>query len=689
MPPDLNSPGLDMPMPLSPSQVMPDFLPAPVPVPKHSGVSNEKLAVLYKQIVKLYETGKYGEAMPPAKQYVKAIKTRVGDDDPSYAAAINLLAMIEQGQGQYAEAEAHVKRALAIHEHQSGSQHPDVAIDLNLLGQLYHEQGRFDEAERMLKRALTINEKSFGLKHLNVSRDLNNLAWLYQAQGRYAEAEPHVKRALAIVEKELGPEDADVGRVLDTLAKVYEGQGRVKDAEPIYKRALAILEKSLGIDHPGVAVTRENLGGLYKSLGQAGVAELLLKSALSIKKRVFGADHPSVARSLVLLGDLYRMEGRSGEAESLFLRALAIRKAGIREVPVFYATDRKPTKNAKMVVFGGERSHSLTFGRADVIVPKPASMSGHARYAVSQAKVKMPVPGFMTDYARVAMGLPDHVAAPATLQIETTEIARLSIRQIDVVSNERQFMEAVQKRLDASKIFPKHVFIFVHGYNVSFENALRRTAQIAYDLNFDGAPFLFSWPSSSSLVSYWSDRASAKVAVNHLKKFLEKIVAETNATKIHLIAHSMGNVVLLDALEKIKLSHGDRSRQTFAEVVLHAPDVDKDRFRQLMKAIKGLGGKVTLYVSKGDRALGLAGWFWGFMRVGMTPTVVKGVETIDVTAAGSSLLGFNHDLYATNPTIFNDMRLLLERSDHPPDKRSPAFMPVGTKDGMYWLYHQP
>jgi esterase/lipase superfamily enzyme len=49
----------------------------------------------------------------------------------------------------------------------------------------------------------------------------------------------------------------------------------------------------------------------------------------------------------------------------------------------------------------------------------------------------------------------------------------------------------------------------VHGFNVSFENALRRTAQIAYDLDFDGAPFLFSWPSRDSLLSYASDWQSA------------------------------------------------------------------------------------------------------------------------------------------------------------------------------------
>ena len=41
--------------------------------------------------------------------------------------------------------------------------------------------------------------------------------------------------------------------------------------------------------------------------------------------------------------------------------------------------------------------------------------------------------------------------------------------------------------------------VFVHGFNVNFEDAVYRTAQITYDLQFDGAPFLFSWPTSGNI----------------------------------------------------------------------------------------------------------------------------------------------------------------------------------------------
>jgi hypothetical protein len=169
--------------------------------------------------------------------------------------------------------------------------------------------------------------------------------------------------------------------------------------------------------------------------------------------------------------------------------------------------------------------------------------------------------------------------------------------------------------------------------------------------------------------------------------FLEKIISQTGATKIHLIAHSMGNVVLLDTLEKIKIKRdgGHEAGARFAEIIMHSPDVAKDRFREVMREISGLGSGATLYASTSDRAIWLSAWIWG-ERV--DPSVFAGVETIDTTAAGSSFLGLNHDLYVTNPVIFNDMRSMLKQGMHPPDKRSPAFASTATLDGTFWLYRR-
>jgi esterase/lipase superfamily enzyme len=45
----------------------------------------------------------------------------------------------------------------------------------------------------------------------------------------------------------------------------------------------------------------------------------------------------------------------------------------------------------------------------------------------------------------------------------------------------------------------REVLVFIHGSNVAFDDALYRTAQITYDLGFDGPPILYSWPSNANL----------------------------------------------------------------------------------------------------------------------------------------------------------------------------------------------
>ena len=72
----------------------------------------------------------------------------------------------------------------------------------------------------------------------------------------------------------------------------------------------------------------------------------------------------------------------------------------------------------------------------------------------------------------------------------------------------------------------------MHGYDTSFDNALYRTAQIAYDLHFDGAPFVYSWPSGGAVASYTYDRESAEGSEPYLRQFLDLVVKETDAKTI-------------------------------------------------------------------------------------------------------------------------------------------------------------
>jgi len=232
----------------------------------------------------------------------------------------------------------------------------------------------------------------------------------------------------------------------------------------------------------------------------------------------------------------------------------------------------------------------------------------------------------------------------------------------------------------------------VHGYNTSFDNALYRTAQIAYDLDFDGAPFLYSWHSGGAVASYTYDRESAQQSEPFLREFLQTVVRETGAQSVSVIAHSMGNMPLLRVLQSLgpTLPPGVQLNQ----IILAAPDVDRNLFENLAGNIKAYGRGVTLYCSANDRAMAAARRVaGGIPRAGDVPAegplVLAGIDTIDVTQTSTDVLALNHSIYAERSVLLNDIGLLLLTGERPPEARIPILRKVNTARGDFWRYALP
>jgi len=334
-------------------------------------------------------------------------------------------------------------------------------------------------------------------------------------------------------------------------------------------------------------------------------------------------------------------------------------------VPVFYGTDRAVEPNAQRLVFGSDRGRRLQLGTALVTVPKTHQVPQVERpWAVR-------IPYFdVTIY-------------------EQKEDPRqhFTIKEIKALTKE-QLLALVKARLKPSQRFKDHALVFVHGYNTSFDNALYRTAQIAYDIEFDGAAFLYSWPSGGAVASYTYDRESAQASEPYLRQFLEMVVKETGAKSISIIAHSMGNQPLLDVLRDMKSSAPPGV--VISQVILAAPDVDADNFTNLAQAIKGFSKGMTLYASGNDRALLVSRNFWGNYRAGDVPAagplVLPGIDTIDVTSASTDAFAINHSGYAENNKLLQDIGKLVLNGLRPPDLRLPNLKKVSTDKGDYWRY---
>ncbi|MEO1528225.1 MAG: alpha/beta hydrolase [Planctomycetota bacterium] len=204
----------------------------------------------------------------------------------------------------------------------------------------------------------------------------------------------------------------------------------------------------------------------------------------------------------------------------------------------------------------------------------------------------------------------------------------------------------------------RNLFVYLHGFNVSFEDAAVHAAQIGYDLKVPGEMAFYSWPSRGSVTAYSADEATITASVKHLAKFLHELSTGSNAERIHLFVHSMGNRGLLSAMERIA-SKG-YPELSLGQVFFCAPDEDVRTFKDKTTEFPHRYENRTLLVSPQDRAVFLSYEKHGQQdRVGYVSddrpiTIVEGMDTIEVGGFGAFDLG--HGYFASAEPVIKDMR---------------------------------
>ncbi len=233
------------------------------------------------------------------------------------------------------------------------------------------------------------------------------------------------------------------------------------------------------------------------------------------------------------------------------------------------------------------------------------------------------------------------------------------LKKVEEHADKDAFYRSLSAKLDQSDT--RAAMLFVHGYNVSFEDAIFRTAQLAVDLKFPGATMAFCWPSYADPVKYTFDEQNAEVSIPALREVLDDLATRSGAKRVHIIAHSMGNRVLAGALRSMDPSLYERNKSVFQELVLAAPDIDSRVFQsQVLPHIVHNTQHCTLYASSRDRALLMSRVFHNYQRLGETePELVlaHGLDTIDASLVDTSLLG--HSYIGDVQSIVSDLRDLV------------------------------
>jgi esterase/lipase superfamily enzyme len=436
-----------------------------------------------------------------------------------------------------------------------------------------------------------------------------------------------------------------------SIAQAFEKAGDKRGAIDAYQKAVASIARAHG-GHDDMemveplrrtAALRRDLGDLTGAVTDIDKAFAIATDAKHSSLIEVRGEHAAIRAAFVAANPDVALPGDYQPRGGV--------PSGYDVVEVFYATHRKPTGATEPVNFyGGERG-PLVYGRALVSVPR------------DRAAGSMPKPSFWRAEFR-----PDpnrHIILTGVKPIETRD----------------GFFDAVKTRVDSTS--RKEVFVFIHGFNTSFQGGAERAAQLAADLSIDGAPILYSWPSKGSVLAYKGDEAEAEVdsQIADLADFLDDVAKRTGATKVNLIAHSMGNRFMIKALNKLA-ERPVAEQPRFDEVVLAAPDVGVDDFAQRWPQIRAMGKRFTLYASKRDKALLISGQIHNMPRIGDARKIVvtEGLQTVETTAASGGLLG--HTDFAG--TALDDFRGLIWYS-LTPDKR--CVLQTDTTGGQtFWVF---
>lgn len=256
-------------------------------------------------------------------------------------------------------------------------------------------------------------------------------------------------------------------------------------------------------------------------------------------------------------------------------------------IRVYYATNRDLTRRSGKPHFGKRfhngSPHNLRFGWADVIENVGADFTVHNVH------------------------LAEDPADP--------EVHSASLPDGTVVGSKDTF-ELIRRDMQAG---PCDVICLIHGYASDFRTALARVAEISVDYSTSSKAlvgFVFSWPSNGRMVpllDYYADRDDAKAsgfaiarAFNLLIQFLRDLKDSSYCRQsIHLMAHSMGNWALGNAMDDIVDFYNNRPPRLFDQAFLMAADADNDALevdRRLGRLHEICNG-INVYFSRDDRAL--------------------------------------------------------------------------------------
>jgi esterase/lipase superfamily enzyme len=365
------------------------------------------------------------------------------------------------------------------------------------------------------------------------------------------------------------------------------------------------------------------------------------------------------------------------------------------KIDLMYITDRAPKQNEDgTLTYTFARSASAAFGSCVVEIGE--GLDWDALVAASTT-------------AKRPKSLELHVReineagrfAPSPVPMVRNEAGEL-VDDPQAIASQRalaeEFKSEVKRRLALNR--GDDVYIYVHGFNNTFEYAACVLAEFWHFGGRHGLPILYTWPAGApGLVrGYTHDRESCEFTIWHLKQIIKALASIPEVDKINVISHSRGTDVAGSALRELLIEERGAGRVAqeslgIGHVILASPDIDLDVVRQRYSAERffHVCERLTIYVSTKDKALGLAEWLLQAKpRLGHARpedfsesarqqlALIGKTDIIDSRVKGDR---FGHSYYHASPAVSSDIILLLRYNA---DAGSPQ-RPLKSVAPNYWV----
>jgi esterase/lipase superfamily enzyme len=318
-----------------------------------------------------------------------------------------------------------------------------------------------------------------------------------------------------------------------------------------------------------------------------------------------------------------------GQLNDAVLRGPAGPKPSFVEIKVNYATDRvaSPSESDPGKRFSGKLDadfQDFSFGTLRITIPtvhKPGELN---------------LPSFW-----------EFVSQPDPSRFFTIE---------DLQALNRETFMRQLGATDADQ--ESNLLLFVHGFNVTFEDAALRTAQLAHDLQFRGKAMFYSWPSAGTVTGYWEDEDSSRISAQRFEKLLADLLA-VGFKHIYIITHSMGSRVVIPSVNNLAGREVDVSK--ISELILAAPDFNEIEFKDIASAFERLrtkGTHVTIYASSNDFALRVSRIIHSYRRLGQSDPPMDtfpGLDSIDASMIAPMRRAYGHSYVCDSAAVIGDM----------------------------------